>query len=70
MAPHGKPLPMDLLKEGKKDRMFSDVETREAWSIDPSIVYQCSNKLEALIQTPGNWRILKWRKTNELYDCI
>lgn len=40
------------------------------WSLDPTNMYNFENKFEVLIQIAGNWRLVKWRKTSEEYDCF
>lgn len=70
MAPHGKWLPADDLHGERSIQVFEDVKTREKWPIDPNIVHRFPNKMEALIQIAGNWKITKWRKTGELYECM
>lgn len=67
---NGKIIPADLIAAEVKARNFPDVNKQMEWSTDSEIVYSFPNKGEALIQIAGNWRLIKWRKTSEIYDCL
>ena len=70
VAQLNKIIPKELIEEEKSCYLFDDVFERNEWSLDPTIMYNFPNKIEALIQIGGNWRLCKWRKTNEIYDCL
>ena len=59
-----------MIKQELEGRYFEDIETKEKWTLDPKVVYKFPNKQEVLIQLTGNWRLVKWRKTSEIYDCL
>ena len=66
----GKVIPHDLIQAENAIKIFPDIATRPEWPINPDIVYKFDIKTDLLIQIAGNWRLVKWRKTNEIYDCL
>jgi hypothetical protein len=63
-------IPHDLIQAENAIKIFPDIATRPEWPINPETVYKFENKTDLLIQIAGNWRLVKWRKTNEIYDCL
>ena len=57
--------PETLLEE---EYLFPDMLTKTDWTFNEMI--RIPNRREALIQMVGNWRLIKFRKTYDTFECM
>ena len=52
----------------KEEYLFPDMLTKTEWMYNEMI--HIPNRREALIQMVGNWRLIKFRKTYDTFECM
>lgn len=51
-----------------EEYLFSDMATKTEWAFNEMV--RIPNRREALIQLVGNWRLIKFRKTYDTFECM
>ena len=55
-------------QESSNYNTFDDIKTKTEWECNVEMKF--NDKREALIQIVGNWRLLKYRKSYDSYECM
>jgi hypothetical protein len=54
--------------ENTEEMAYPDLKTRTEWPYNE--LKRIENRREALIQMLGNWRLVKFRKSYDTFECM